>query len=98
MKTELELEFKKETGFRTKPQNDLFCQECGDVLMTGEFYTSDFVDFLITKIETLQRQNSEAILLHDYKSDYENAVCEIGQLQDQLENAEDEIRELNSNK
>ena len=51
MKTELELEFKKETGFRPKPQNDLFCEECGSTLLTGEFYTSDFVDFLIAKIE-----------------------------------------------
>ena len=51
MKTELELEFKKETGFRPKPPDDLRCEECGDILQTGEFYTSDFVDFLIAKIE-----------------------------------------------
>ena len=51
MKTELELEFKKETGFRPKPQNNLYCEECNNVLLSGEFYTSDFVDFLIAKIE-----------------------------------------------
>ena len=49
MKTELELEFKKETGFRPKPQNNLYCEECNNVLLSGEFYTSDFVDFLIAK-------------------------------------------------
>lgn len=53
MKTELELEFKAVTGFRPKPQSDLFCEECGDTLLTGEFYTSDYVDFLISKIEKL---------------------------------------------
>ena len=51
MKTELELEFKKETGFRPKPQNNLYCEECDNLLLAGEFYTSDFVDFLIAKIE-----------------------------------------------
>jgi len=54
MKTELELEFKAVTGFRPKPQSDLFCEECGDTLLTGEFYTSDYVDFLISKIETYE--------------------------------------------
>lgn len=57
MKTELELEFKAVTGFRPKPQSDLFCEECGDTLLTGEFYTSDYVDFLISKIETYENSN-----------------------------------------
>lgn len=53
---ELELEFKRETGFRPKPQDCLIC-ECGEVLMTGEFYTSNYVEFLIDKIE--KHENSK---------------------------------------
>jgi transcription initiation factor IIE alpha subunit len=53
MKTDLELEFKKETGFRPGLQKDIVCPDCDEVLQTGKFYTSDFVDFLIEKIEKL---------------------------------------------
>jgi hypothetical protein len=59
MRTGLELEFKGETGFRPMPQYDLYCPDCGEVLMVGEFYTSDFVDFLITKIEKLTDENTK---------------------------------------
>lgn len=62
MKTELELEFKKETGLRPNPQNNLMCPECGEILMAGDFYTSDYVDFLIDKIEKYEnsKRDSEA--------------------------------------
>lgn len=59
MKTELELEFKKETGFRPKPQNDLICPECREILMTGEFYTFDYVEFLISKIEKYENSKRD---------------------------------------
>lgn len=60
MKTELELEFKRETGLRPKPQSDLICPDCGEILMVGEFYTSDYVEFLINKIEKYENSKRDS--------------------------------------
>jgi predicted nucleic acid-binding Zn-ribbon protein len=77
---ELRLEYKRETGNRPEPD------EYG-------LYQEDYVEWLESKINDLQSQLSAVSI--DYKSEYDDAVYEIGQLQDQLSQAEDEIRELN---
>lgn len=53
MKTELELEFKKETGFRPKIKQQ-WCKKCGEHFANEDLYESDFVDFLIAKIENYE--------------------------------------------
>jgi|GEM_PF-4201638 len=53
MKTELELGFKKETG--NKPAlKDLFCPDCGEFINGSQYYTIEFVEFLISKIENYE--------------------------------------------
>ncbi len=49
METDLELEFKRETGKRPTTRN-LYCGECGERLDDEVYYLSDYVKFLITKI------------------------------------------------
>jgi hypothetical protein len=59
MNTELELEFKKETGLRAKPPDNIICPDCGEIVSGDIFYTSEYVEFLISKIEKLTIENYE---------------------------------------
>jgi len=61
---------------------------------TLEFPDPKYHEWLENKIIDLIEEVKQAKYLHDYKSDYEDAKYQIGQLEDQLENAEDEIQEL----
>lgn len=80
----IRLEYKRETGNRPEADIDMF-----------GLYNEDYVVFLESKVTELQKELDTIKDYHNYKQDFEEAEYEIGQLQDQLENAEDEIRELN---
>jgi hypothetical protein len=88
----LRLDYKRDTG--SQPTiNEAWCAICGHNVIDDDLYSNDYVEWLESKINDLQSQLSAVSI--DYKSEYDDAVYEINQLQDQLSQAEDEIRELN---
>jgi len=90
---EIRLEYKKETGNRPEFDNVLYCDNCDHMIDTANLYNEEYVEWLEDKYEGMEKELKGVCI--DWKSEYDDAVYEIGQLQDQLENAEDEIRDLN---
>ena len=76
----IRLEYKKETGNR--PEEAEF----------NNYFTEEYVEWLEDMITELQGKLSVANA--NYKDEYDHACYEIGQLQEQLIDAEQEIREL----
>ena len=60
-----------------------------------EFPDPDYCNWLEEKVIELTKERDDSIHLHNYKEDYEDAKYQIGQLEDELDNARDEIYELN---
>jgi len=57
MKTELELEYKKETGQRPSIKNGITCPDCGEFIRTDDYYESGYIEFLIDKIKQYENGN-----------------------------------------
>jgi predicted nucleic acid-binding Zn-ribbon protein len=75
--------------------NDLYFEYKNDY---GYYPSPDeeYIKWLENKITELKKELSlKSEYPTDYRADYEDAVNEIGVLQDQLADAEQEIRELN---
>ena len=96
MKTPVELRtaYKVETGNCYNPIVWAFKELESDSDTEWNALTiQEYIDWLEAKVIEMTQKTDEAIKLHNYKEDYEDAKYEIGQLQDQLDNAEDEIRD-----
>jgi hypothetical protein len=61
---------------------------------TIEFPDPEYHKWIESKIIEMIAEVNDAKYLHDYKSDYEDAKYRIGQLEDQLDQANDEIYEF----
>jgi hypothetical protein len=88
---ELEIEYKRETGLQ--PFELIYFVNKRGHEDTRDVYSEEYIRFLEDEIINLRNRLSAVSI--DYKSEHDDAVYEIGQLQDQLQQAEDEIRELN---
>jgi hypothetical protein len=99
MKTPVELRtlYKVETGNCYNPITWAFEELESDSDTEWSALTiQEYIDWLESKVIEMTEKANEAIKLHDYKEDYEDAIYQIGQLEDELYDAKDEIRELNS--
>ena len=99
MKTpvELQTDYKVETGNCYTPITWAFKDLESDSDTEWEaLIIQEYIDWLESKVIEMKQKVNEAVKLHDYKEDYEDAKYEIGQLQDELYDARDEIRELSS--
>ncbi len=97
MRTPIELRksFKEETG-NSFMMIEFAFKEIADDEEWNALTITEYIEWLEEKLINTQKQADEYIRLHNYKEDYDDALYEIGQLQDQLYDAEEEIRELNS--
>ena len=96
MKTpvELRIAYKEDTG-NPFVNVEYALNEVADDNEWNSLTIMEYIEWLQNKVTETQKAADEYVRLHNYKEDYEAAIYEIGQLQYQLDNAEDEIRELN---
>jgi predicted nucleic acid-binding Zn-ribbon protein len=92
-KVELHKLYKEETG-EPYLQVEYAMNEVRDDNEWNSLTIEAYIEWLENKVTESAKEKDEAIYLHNYKEDYEDAKYQIGQLEDQLENAEDEINEL----
>jgi hypothetical protein len=89
-----ELDYKQETGLAAKIVYAK-CPDCGAYMMSTELMEEGYIEWLEEKYEHyLKCQQALLDASEVSKHDWDNAVNEIGQLQDQLSDAMDEIRQL----
>lgn len=89
-----ELDYKQETGL--VPQYGfLTCPDCGESLIDDDLYKQEYVEWLEEKYEHYLKCQQDLLEVSEVSQyDWDSAVNQIGQLQDQLSDAIDEIRNL----
>ena len=88
-----ELDYKQETGLASSQVQRVFDGHGSYEYET--VYNSEYIEWLEEKYEEyLKCKETLSEASEISKQDWDNAMNEIGQLQDQLEQAEDELKDL----
>jgi len=85
-----ELDYKQETGLAASRVERVYDEKSRYEYETVPY--DEYIEWLEEKYEGLKKEIAEVCI--DWKSEYDDAVNEIGQLQEQLEEAQYEIKEL----
>jgi hypothetical protein len=84
-----ELDYKQETGLAPR-MTYVKCFDCGALTTHNELPNDEYIEWLEEKYDELRKYQNEHHI--SWKLEFDNAVNEIGQLQDQLNDAIDEIK------